>query len=423
MNVFWFRRDLRLEDNVALYRAALEKEPVLPIFIFDTEIIDSLPKDDARITFIYNTLKNIDAELKKLNSSLLIKIGKPIEVWKALVSEYQIDNVFYNKDYEPYAIARDLEVAQFLKSKNIGVFSYKDQVVFEESEVVKADGLPYTVFTPYKNKWLSEFNEDLLLESNPKPNFYHFKIDFPTLESIGFVESTIKVKLYNLVHLNQYDAVRDFPFIDKTSYVSPYLRFGLLSARKLIKIALESNATYLSELIWREFFMQILFHFPNVVTENFKSKYNQVEWRNNEQEFEAWCKGKTGYPFVDAGMRQLNETGYMHNRVRMITAGFLCKHLLIDWRWGEACFAEKLLDYDLSANNGNWQWAAGTGCDSAPYFRIFNPTAQLKKFDKDLQYIATWVKDLNELTYPQPIVEHKMARERALATYKKGLNS
>jgi len=423
MNVCWFRRDLRLEDNVALYKAALEKEPVLPIFIFDTEIIDSLPKEDARITFIYNTLKSIDAEFKKLNSSLLIKIGKPIEVWKALVSQYQIDNVFYNKDYEPYAIARDLEVTQFLKSKSIGVLSYKDQVIFEESEIVKADGLPYTIFTPYKNKWLSEFNEDLLLESNPKTNFYHFKIDFPSLESIGFAESTIKVKGYNLAHLDQYDAVRDFPFIDKTSYVSPYLRFGLLSARKLIKIALESNATYLSELIWREFFMQILFHFPNVVTENFKSKYNQVEWRNNEQEFEAWCKGETGYPFVDAGMRQLNETGYMHNRVRMITAGFLCKHLLIDWRWGEAYFAEKLLDYDLSANNGNWQWAAGTGCDSAPYFRIFNPTAQIKKFDKDLQYITTWVKDLNELTYPQPIVEHKMARERALATYKKGLNS
>lgn len=423
MNVFWFRRDLRLEDNVALFKATLEKEAVLPIFIFDADIIDSLPKNDARITFIYNTLKEIDAELKKLNSSLLIQIGKPIEVWKNLISEYQIGKVFYNKDYEPYAISRDLEISQFLKSKNVEVSSYKDQVVFEESEIVKADGLPYTVFTPYKNKWLLEFNENLLFESNPKPNFYYFKIDFPTLKSIGFVESKIKVKPYNLTYLDQYDAIRDFPFIDKTSYVSPFLRFGLLSARKLIKIALKSNATYLSELIWREFFMQILFHFPKVVTENFKKKYNQVEWRNNEQEFEAWCKGETGYPIVDAGMRQLNETGYMHNRVRMITAGFLCKHLLIDWRWGEAYFAEKLLDYDLSANNGNWQWAAGTGCDSAPYFRIFNPTEQIKKFDKELKYINTWVKDLNELTYPQPIVEHKFARERALSTYKKGLNS
>jgi deoxyribodipyrimidine photo-lyase len=423
MNVFWFRRDLRLEDNVALYKATLEKKPVIPLFIFDTEILDSLPKEDARITFIYNTLKEIDAELKMLKSSVLIKIGKPIEVWKNLISEYQIDKVFYNKDYEPYAIARDLEITQFLKSKNIAVYPYKDQVIFEESEVVKADGLPYTVFTPYKNKWLSEFKNILVSENNPLDNYYKFTNDFPSLESVGFVESKINVKRYNLAYIEEYDSFRDFPFIDKTSYVSPYLRFGLVSPRKLIKIALKRNATYLSELIWREFFMQILFHFPKVVTENFKSKYNQVEWRNNEQEFDAWCKGETGYPIIDAGMRQLNETGYMHNRVRMITAGFLCKHLLIDWRWGEAYFAEKLLDYDLSANNGNWQWAAGTGCDAAPYFRIFNPTEQLKKFDKDLQYVNTWVKDLNESIYPQPIVEHRFARERALSTYKKALNS
>lgn len=423
MNVFWFRRDLRLEDNVALYKASLEKEPVIPIFIFDVDIIDSLPKDDARITFIYDALKEIDKELKKLNSSLLVRIGKPIEVWKNLITEFSITNVFYNKDYEPYAIARDLEVSQFLKSKDIQVFPCKDQVVFEEAEIVKDNGFPYTVFTPYKKKWLSAFNESLLLESNPTSNFYHFKKDFPSLETIGFVKSLIKVKPYNLDFLDNYDAIRDFPFIDKTSYVSPYLRFGLISTRKLIKIALKTNATYLSELIWREFFMQILFHFPKVVTENFKSKYNNIEWRNNEAEFEKWCKGETGYPMVDAGMRQLNETGFMHNRVRMITAGFLCKHLLIDWRWGEAYFAEKLLDYDLSANNGNWQWAAGTGCDAAPYFRIFNPSEQIKKFDKELKYINKWVKNFNELSYPQPIVEHKFARERALATYKKGLNS
>ena len=422
MNVFWFRRDLRLEDNVALYKATLEKESVIPLFIFDTDIINSLPKDDARITFIYNTLKKIDTELKKINSSVLIKIGKPLEVWKELISEYKIDKIFYNKDYEPYAISRDFEVTQFLNSKKNEVFSYKDQVVFEEFEVVKADGLPYTVFTPYKNKWLSQLKESSILSYNPKSNFYNFNTDFPSLKSIGFVESKIKVKPYNLSFLEAYHSVRDFPFVDKTSYVSPYLRFGLVSARKLIKIALKSNATYLSELIWREFFMQILFHFPKVVIQNFKRKYNQIEWRNNEHEFQKWCKGETGYPMVDAGMRQLNQTGYMHNRVRMITAGFLCKHLLIDWRWGEAYFAEKLLDYDLSANNGNWQWAAGTGCDAAPYFRIFNPTEQLKKFDKNLEYITTWVKDLNELTYPQPIVEHKFARERALFTYKRGLN-
>lgn len=423
MTIFWFRRDLRLEDNVALYKATSAKEAVIPLFIFDIDIIESLPKDDARITFIYNTLKEIDAELKKLNSSLLVKIGKPISVWKEVISEFAVENVFYNKDYEPYAISRDLEVTQFLNLNKIDVFPYKDQVVFEESEVVKDNGLPYTVFTPYKNKWLLKFKDNLLSENKPLPNFYTFKTDFPSLKSIGFLQSNIKAKHYTLSYLEQYDSIRDFPFIDQTSYVSPYLRFGLLSTRKLIKIALKTNATYLSELIWREFFMQILFHFPKVVTENFKRKYNQVEWRNNEDEFEKWCKGETGYPIVDAGMRQLNETGYMHNRVRMITAGFLCKHLLIDWRWGEAYFAEKLLDYDLSANNGNWQWAAGTGCDSAPYFRIFNPSEQIKKFDKDLNYINTWVKDFNELTYPQPIVEHKFARERALSTYKKGLNS
>jgi deoxyribodipyrimidine photo-lyase len=421
MNIFWFRRDLRLEDNVALFKATLEKEAVIPLFIFDVDIIESLKKDDARITFIYNALKDIDAELKKLNSSLLIKIGKPIEVWETLVSEYEIEKVFYNKDYEPYAIARDLEVTQFLNYRKIEVLSYKDQVIFEESEIVKDNGLPYSVFTPFKNKWLLKFKDISLSDNTPLPNFHKFNAFFPTIKSIGFVESEIKVMPYTFTYLEEYDSIRDFPFIDQTSYVSPYLRFGLISARAMIKVALKTNATYLSELIWREFFMQILFHFPKVVTENFKSKYNQIEWRNNEEEFRKWCKGETGYPIVDAGMRQLNETGYMHNRVRMITAGFLCKHLLIDWRWGEAYFAEKLLDYDLSANNGNWQWASGTGCDSAPYFRIFNPSEQIKKFDKELKYINKWVKDLNEFSYPKPIVEHKLARERALNTYKTGL--
>lgn len=422
MNIFWFRRDLRLEDNVALFKSNLEIETVIPLFIFDIDIIDSLQKSDARITFIYNTLKDIDVELKKLNSSLLIRIGKPIDVWKNLISEFSINKIFYNKDYEPYAIARDLEITQFLSSRNIEVHSFKDQVIFEESEIVKNDRLPYTIFTPYKNKWLLKFKDILLPQNIYSPNFHQFKTNFPSLKSIGFTKSKIKVKPYTLSYLEEYDSIRDFPFIDKTSYVSPYLRFGLVSAREFIKIALKTNETYLSELIWREFFMQVLFHFPKVVTENFKSKYNRIEWRNNEDEFQKWCNGETGYPMVDAGMRQLNQTGYMHNRVRMITAGFLCKHLLIDWRWGEAYFAEKLLDYDLSANNGNWQWASGTGCDSAPYFRIFNPTEQIKKFDKDLKYINKWVRNYNELSYPQPIVAHKLARKRALSAYKKGLN-
>ncbi|MCG8183808.1 cryptochrome/photolyase family protein [Tenacibaculum piscium] len=422
--IFWFRRDLRLEDNVALFNALNSSNKVVPLFIFDEEILDNLPKKDARVSFIYKTLQQLDTDLKDAGSSLLIKKGNPLEVWKTIISEFDISAVYTNKDYEPYALQRDTNICEFLKSKSIDFLTYKDQVIFEEAEVTKNDGLPYTVYTPYKNKWLQKFNaeEDLKNYEINFDNFHQFTSEIPSLKFIGFNESSIKVKPYNLSNLTNYDEVRDFPFIDKTSYLSPYFRFGLVSVRKMVQFALKTNATFLNELIWREFFMQVLFHFPKVVTNNFKQKYDAVPWRNNEAEFEKWCKGETGYPMVDAGMRQLNKTGYMHNRVRMITAGFLCKHLLIDWRWGEAYFAEKLLDYELSANNGNWQWAAGTGCDAAPYFRVFNPEAQLKKFDKDLQYIRKWIENFDELTYPQPMVEHKFARERAIATYKEALN-
>lgn len=422
--IFWFRRDLRLEDNVALFNALNSSNKVLPIFIFDEEILDNLPKNDARVSFIYQTLEQLDTDLKDAGSSLLIKKGNPLEVWKTIISEFDISAVYTNKDYEPYGLQRDAEISDFLKSKSIDFLTYKDQVIFEEAEVTKNDGLPYTIYTPYKNKWLQKFNaeEDLKNHAINFNNFHQFTSKTPSLKSIGFNESSIKVKSYNLSNLASYDEIRDFPFIDKTSYLSPYFRFGLVSVRKMVQFALKTNATFLNELIWREFFMQVLFHFPKVVTNNFKQKYDAIPWRNNQAEFEKWCKGETGYPMVDAGMRQLNKTGYMHNRVRMITAGFLCKHLLIDWRWGEAYFAQKLLDYELSANNGNWQWAAGTGCDAAPYFRVFNPEAQLKKFDKDLQYIRKWIENFDELTYPQPMVEHKFARERAIATYKEALN-
>ncbi|MCG8749895.1 cryptochrome/photolyase family protein [Tenacibaculum finnmarkense] len=422
--IFWFRRDLRLEDNVALFNALNSSNKVLPIFIFDEEILDNLPENDARVSFIYQTLQQLDTDLKDAGSSLLIKKGNPLEVWKTIISEFDISAVYTNKDYEPYGLQRDAEISDFLKSKSIDFLSYKDQVIFEKAEVTKNDGLPYTVYTPYKNKWLQKFNaeEDLKNHAINFNNFHQFKSKTPSLKSIGFNESSIKVKSYNLSNLANYDEVRDFPFTDKTSYLSPYFRFGLVSVRKMVQFALKTNATFLNELIWREFFMQVLFHFPKVVTNNFKQKYDAIPWRNNEAEFEKWCKGETGYPMVDAGMRQLNKTGYMHNRVRMITAGFLCKHLLIDWRWGEAYFAQKLLDYELSANNGNWQWAAGTGCDAAPYFRVFNPEAQLKKFDKDLQYIRKWIENFDELNYPQPMVEHKFARERAISTYKEALN-
>ncbi len=425
--IFWFRRDLRLADNVGLYKALNSGISVLPIFIFDSEILEALPKDDARVSFIYDSLKSIDLELKKNGSSLLIKKGNPHQIWKALAEEYQIESVFFNKDYEPYAIKRDKEIATFLASKNIKIHSYKDQVIFEENDVLKNDNTPYSVFTPFKNKWLKNFDKEVHTKfyksENCKNHFVKINIKFPSIASLGFVKSEIKVKPFNLNDLSNYDEIRNFPALYKTSNLSPYLRFGLVSVRKMVVIGLKTNATFLSELIWREFFMQILYHFPKVVTHNFKQKYDAIPWRNNEAEFLKWCKGETGYPMVDAGMRELNKTGYMHNRVRMVVAGFLCKHLLIDWRWGEAYFAEKLLDYDLSANNGNWQWSAGTGSDSAPYFRVFNPAEQLKKFDKDLQYTRKWVEDFDELTYPHPMVEHKFARERAIKTYKEALTN
>lgn len=424
ISFFWFRRDLRLEDNRGLSEALKSETKVIPVFIFDSEILDKLPKDDARISFIFETLQKLDGQLKEVQSSLLIEIGNPIDIWKKLVSKYNTEAVFTNKDYEPYALNRDKKVEEFLDTNNVKFKAYKDQVIFEECDVLKDDGLPYTVFTPYKNKWLKVFSKEKDTRSYDISfdDFYRFKAMFPSLDSIGFVASAIKVKPYNLEYLDNYDEVRDFPSKDKTSYLSPYFRFGLVSVRKMVTVALNTNATFLSELIWREFFMQILYHFPKVVTYNFRQKYDAVPWRNNEEEFKKWCQGQTGYPMVDAGMRELNATGYMHNRVRMITAGFLCKHLLIDWRWGEAYFAEKLLDYELSANNGNWQWAAGTGCDAAPYFRVFNPEAQLKKFDKDLKYVRKWVKDYDKLSYAKPIVDHKFARERAISCYKQALS-
>jgi len=425
ISFFWFRRDLRLEDNVALFNALNSDYKVIPLFIFDDKILDNLAKDDARVSFIYQTLSELDEQLKKLNSSLLIKKGSPMEIWDILVSKFDIDAVFVNKDYEPYAVRRDEEVRSFLTLKGVEFYSYKDQVIFEENEVLKKNGLPYTVYTPYKNRWMQIFNKEIHANeySIDFSQFSELKFDFPSLEFIGFKESTIKVIPYNLSSLANYHEIRDFPFSDKTSYLSPYLRFGLVSVRKVICFALKTNETFLNELIWREFFMQILFHFPKVVNCNFKKKYDLIPWRNNEEEFKKWCIGETGYPLVDAGMRQLNKTGYMHNRVRMITAGFLCKHLLIDWRWGEAYFADKLLDYELSSNNGNWQWAAGTGCDSAPYFRIFNPETQLKKFDANLLYVKKWVTDFEQHTYPAPIVDHKLARNLALIAYKSTLNN
>ena len=425
MTIFWFRRDLRLLDNTGLNLALLKSKDVQPVFIFDKEIIDELPNDDPRVNFIYHELQKINKELISYNSSLKVYHGKPLDVFKQLSQENPELKVYTNRDYEPYAIARDEEINKLLLENGSELISSKDQVIFEKNEVVKNDGLPYTVFTPYKNKWLAKFKEDgfhLELKLNSK-NFYKSNHEFPSMEELGFKKSSIKVPPFSLDRVHNYEETRNFPSLDSASKIGPHLRFGTVSIREIVSKVKDLNDTYLSELIWREFFMQILWHFPKVVHENFRPKYNFIKWRNNEEEFEKWCKGQTGYPLVDAGMRELNQTGFMHNRVRMVTASFLCKHLLIDWRWGEAYFAEKLLDYELASNNGNWQWSAGTGCDAAPYFRVFNPSEQIKKFDDKNQYINKWIPELNEFSYTQPMVEHPLARQRAIETYKEGINS
>ncbi|WDO11790.1 DNA photolyase family protein [Flavobacterium sp. WW92] len=425
MNIFWFRRDLRLEDNRGLWEA-LSADETLPIFIFDKNILPELPEDDARVTFISQLLEKIQNQLEKTGKSLAIFYDKPENIFTKLISENPIKAVYTNHDYEPYARTRDSEIKNLLKSKNIAFHTFKDQVIFEKSEVVKEDGTPYVVYTPYSKKW-KENLRDKPIDSFPSEKkmrqIVHHSYPFLTLKDIGFLKSTIPVEDFNTSDtvIENYKETRDFPSIDGTSHLSPHLRFGAVSIRKIVKKALlHKKDTFLNELIWREFFMQILWHFPNTVTESFRPKYDHIKWRNNENEFKKWCKGNTGYPIVDAGMRQLNATGNMHNRVRMIVASFLCKHLLIDWRWGEAYFAEKLLDYEQSSNIGNWQWAAGSGVDAAPYFRIFNPSEQVKKFDKDFKYIKKWVPEFQELTYV-PIVDHKEARERCLKVYKEAV--
>ncbi len=424
INIFWFRRDLRLNDNTALEAALKHGLPVLLLFIFDTSITGELPIDDPRVCFIYENLKVLNSSLKQHSSSLLIKKGNVLEVWQELAESTEINSVFVNRDYEPYATDRDSSVSNLLASYNIGFVSMKDQVIFEEKEIVKTDKTPYTVFTPYKNKWLDLFEKNHTGATTDPISFRYLQkkiFRFPSLKELGFCENSIRVRPYDLSVIKHYDNLRDIPSADATTYLGPHLRFGTISIRALVRQAVKENSTFLGELIWREFFMQILYNFPDVVTENFREKYNGIRWRNDEKEFKRWCNGETGYPLVDAGMRQLSTTGYMHNRVRMITAGFLCKHLLIDWRWGEAWFAQKLLDYELSSNNGNWQWSAGTGCDAVPYFRIFNPMAQQEKFDREGKYIHRWLPESDKPGYPGRIVEHDFARKRAIETYKAGL--
>ena len=430
INIFWFRRDLRLEDNVGLFNALQSDIPVLPIFIFDKDILEQLPEDDARVSFIFESLQNMRNTLQeKYGSSLAMHYGTPESVFETLLKSHSINTVFTNHDYEPYATDRDTNIKNLLSKQNVAFKTFKDQVIFEKDEVVKKDGKPYMVYTPYMRVWKETFKAQTLkiydtnkiLENTVKdanlPNL--------TLSDIGFKKASQKIEDYTVTPtlIQNYEETRNFPAQDSTSKLGPHLRFGTVSVRQMVKKAIaEQNEIFWQELIWREFFMQILWHFPHTHKDAFKSKYDRIVWRNNEDEFKAWCEGKTGYPLVDAGMRQLNQTGFMHNRVRMLVGSFLCKHLLIDWRWGEAYFAEKLHDYDMSSNVGNWQWVAGSGVDASPYFRIFNPTTQIDKFDKQHKYINQWVPDYQELTYPKPIVEHKMARERCLIVYKEAVS-
>ncbi len=428
ISICWLRRDLRLNDQAALYHALKSKYPVLLIFVFDPEILDKLQdKDDKRLAFIHRQLTKLNSELHKYGSSLKVMHDQVILAFEKLISEFNVKEVYANHDYEPYAIDRDSKVLDFLSNRGIPFHTFKDQVIFERTDIMKSDGTPYTVFTPYSRRWKEAFSKSSLAEY-PSESYLSKclqlePLSVPNLEDIGFVVPPFDLPLFNISEtlIRNYDLTRNLHSVNGTSQISIHLRFGTLSIRYLVKLAVQWNEQWLNELIWREFFMMILYNYPHVVQNSFKKKYDQIQWRNNEQEFEAWCRGETGYPIVDAGMRQLNETGLMHNRVRMIVAGFLCKHLLIDWRWGEAYFARKLLDYELSSNNGNWQWASGSGCDSAPYFRIFNPTAQTLKFDPKLIYVKTWISNF-KVDYLMSIVQHEFARKRALECYKIALN-
>ncbi|MGF1532881.1 MAG: cryptochrome/photolyase family protein [Bernardetiaceae bacterium] len=432
ISIFWHRRDLRLFDNAGLYHALSGPDPVLPLFIFDRHILDALEdKDDARVSFIHQHIKALEEQLRQMESQLLVCYGNPLDIWKDIVANFDIAAVFTNQDYEPYARSRDAAIAALLKENGIAWHSIKDQCLRGPEEVLKDDGKPYTVFTPYAKKWRKTapqelFNsfDNLSASTNFYKKKYEEKFSVPTLQEMGFQPSSLiafPAKQVPDDRLARYADLRDLPGREGTTRLSVHLRFGTISVRQLARQAKDLSDTFINELIWRDFYMMILWHFPHVAQEAFRPEYDFIAWQNDESAFMSWCAGQTGYPMVDAGMRQLNQTGYMHNRVRMVVASFLTKHLLIDWRWGEAYFAQKLLDFELSSNNGGWQWAAGSGCDAAPYFRVFNPTAQLKKFDPDLKYVKKWISEYGDFSYPAPIVDHAYARQRALDTYKAGL--
>jgi deoxyribodipyrimidine photo-lyase len=430
LSIFWFRRDLRLYDSTGLFHALAENQTVLPVFIFDKTILGRLDNSsDRRVDFIHQALEHIQKTLAKLGASIHVLHATPLQAFTELTKVYTITKVYCNHDYEPYARTRDEEIKNFLSEKGIPFYSFKDQCIFEKEEVVKDDGKPYTIFTPYSRKWKSRLVTEHYKPYATNQLFKHFyktaEVPMPALKHLGFEKTDMQFQPDPEIRdqiLTEYALKRNFPALNASSRLSVYLRFGTISIRELVRKAIPLSEIWLNELIWREFYMMILWHFPHAATEAFKPDYNNIVWRNDEKEFKLWCKGLTGFPIVDAGMRELNATGFMHNRVRMIVSSFLVKDLLIDWRWGEAYFAAKLNDFDLSANNGGWQWAAGTGCDAAPYFRVFNPTEQQKKFDPEFKYIKQWVPEFGTPAYPQPMVDHSMARQRALLTYKSALN-
>jgi len=429
VSVFWFRRDLRIDDNAGLWKALKSGQPVLPIFIFDRNILNKLEeRSDARVSFIHQSITAINSQLKEYGSALHVFYSTPMEVMQDLSQKYEVKSVFLNRDYEPYAKERDQQVYDFWKARGVDVIGAKDHVIFEKDEVVKGDGTPYLVFSPYGRAW-RKILKPYHYKSYPTEKYFgkFFRCELgsiPSLEDMGFEKTDIPIPSLQIDSniIKTYDSTRNFPAKKNgTTRLGIHLRFGTLSVRKLLAHGIHYNETFVNELIWRDFYQMALYNFPNSREKAIKPKYDFIRWENNEDHFKAWCKGKTGYPIVDAGMRELNQTGYMHNRVRMIVASFLTKHLLIDWRWGEAYFAQKLLDFDLASNVGGWQWASGSGLDAAPYFRVFNPTAQMEKFDKDLKYIKKWVPELETHLYPQPIVEHKWARERCLERFKEAL--
>jgi deoxyribodipyrimidine photo-lyase len=434
VSIFWFRRDLRFDDNVglyhALYAAKQNGHQVLPVFVFDTNILSQQTElKDRRVDFIHRTLTQLQSRLIAKGKSLYVGYGTPLDVFKKLLDTYKVISVYTNHDYGPKANERDHAIASLMETNGASFHHFKDQVIFEKDEVLKDDGKPYTIYTPYANKWRTVWLHNIpKIHPSIKLVDYFFDtkpLSIPTLQQIGFEPSDLVVPPleWDTQLLKKYTDQRNFPAIKGTTQLSVHLRFGTISVRTLALETQKLNSTFFNELIWRDFYHMILWHFPQIAAgKSFKPKYDFIEWRNNEDEFKAWCEGRTGYPIVDAGMRELNATGFMHNRVRMIVASFLTKHLLIDWRWGEAYFAQKLLDFDLAANNGGWQWASGSGCDAAPYFRVFNPRLQTEKFDKELKYIKKWIPELNTPHYPAPIVVHEIARERVLAAYSKALN-